>query len=671
MSEISVSVVGGSTINPTVGNGDVVNVSIAATGERGPTGQTGPASSFSIGTVAGGTTASATITGTAPTQILNLVLPKGDAGSTGSTGSTGATGATGPAGPANTLTIGTVTSGTAAATITGTSPNQILNLVLQKGDTGATGAAGPTGPSGSTNLSGATPQPLGTAAAGSSTLASRDDHVHASPTISGVTGLQSALDGKQVAGSYAAASHTHTASQITDRATALVTSVNGMTGDVTVSGGSGGSSYTLPVATASVLGGCKQGSNVTISGDGTLSVAAPVTTLAATAITGLAAVATSGSASDLSAGLVPVARLPAATTTTAGAVVIGSGLSVASGTVSAAVTSVASRTGAVTLTASDVGLGSVNNTADSAKPVSTLQAAADAAVQSYAIQRANHTGTQAASTVTGLAASATTDTTVATNITSGELPAARLPRATKTTLGAVSVGDGLSVSSGSISVELPPGAPSGVTDDGSGTISWTPSTTGTSALYEVQSTADSGATYVAYSVVTIPSTAYIILGGRKFRVRAKNAVGGVSTWAYQAGLVPQVEAKNLTIGSGFTTTDGTLSVSGGGSSYTLPEASASTLGGVKVGSGLAIASGVLSATGGGSYTLPNATASTLGGVIVGGGLSVSSGTISADLRSSTSGITGANAITNIVYMTSAAYTALGTKSSTTLYIISG
>jgi hypothetical protein len=28
-------------------------------------------------------------------------------------------------------------------------------------------------------------------------------------------------------------------------------------------------------------------------------------------------------------------------------------------------------------------------------------------------------------------------------------------------------------------------------------------------------------------------------------------------------------------------------------------------------------------------------------------------------------------VTNIVYMTSAAYTALGTKSSTTLYIISG
>jgi hypothetical protein len=31
-----------------------------------------------------------------------------------------------------------------------------------------------------------------------------------------VTGLQTALDGKQAAGSYAAASHTHTSSEITD-----------------------------------------------------------------------------------------------------------------------------------------------------------------------------------------------------------------------------------------------------------------------------------------------------------------------------------------------------------------------------------------------------------------------------------------------------------------------
>lgn len=55
----------------------------------------------------------------------------GAAGAAGATGAKGDTGATGPAGPANTLTIGTVTNGlTASASITGESPNQILNLVL-------------------------------------------------------------------------------------------------------------------------------------------------------------------------------------------------------------------------------------------------------------------------------------------------------------------------------------------------------------------------------------------------------------------------------------------------------------------------------------------------------------------------------------------------------------
>lgn len=64
--------------------------------------------------------------------------------------------------------------------------------------------------------------------------------------------------------------------------------------------------------------------------------------------------------------------------------------------------------------------------------------------------------------------------------------------------------------------------------------------------------------------------------------------------------------------------------------YSLPVASASTLGGVRIGSGITIdGSGVISASGGGgSYTLPNATTSTLGGVIVGAGLGVASGTIS-------------------------------------------
>lgn len=67
-----------------------------------------------------------------------------------------------------------------------------------------------------------------------------------------------------------------------------------------------------------------------------------------------------------------------------------------------------------------------------------------------------------------------------------------------------------------------------------------------------------------------------------------------------------------------------IGAGGGGSSYTLPTASAETLGGIKVGSNLSIdESGVLSASGGGSsYTLPTASAETKGGIKIGAGLSM-------------------------------------------------
>ena len=88
---------------------------------------------------------------------MNLVLPQGPQGVQGPQGETGPkgdTGAQGPqgvqgpkgdTGPANVLTIGTVGSGsTASATITGTSPSQVLNLVLPKGDKGDPGSGGGT-----------------------------------------------------------------------------------------------------------------------------------------------------------------------------------------------------------------------------------------------------------------------------------------------------------------------------------------------------------------------------------------------------------------------------------------------------------------------------------------------------------------------------------------------
>ena len=82
------------------------------------------------------------------------------------------------------------------------------------------------------------------------------------------------------------------------------------------------------------------------------------------------------------------------------------------------------------------------------------------------------------------------------------------------------------------------------------------------------------------------------------------------------------------------------------SAYTLPTASASTLGGIKVGTGLSInTSGVLS----NSYTLPNATSSVLGGVKIGSNITVSSGTISLTKANVTSALGYTPPTTNTTY----------------------
>jgi len=67
----------------TESNQAVVAISGAVKPIKGDTGTPGPANAIAIGTVTGGSLAAATITGTSPNQILNLTLPKGDTGSTG------------------------------------------------------------------------------------------------------------------------------------------------------------------------------------------------------------------------------------------------------------------------------------------------------------------------------------------------------------------------------------------------------------------------------------------------------------------------------------------------------------------------------------------------------------------------------------------------------------
>lgn len=79
-------------------------------------------------------------------QTVNIKGPKGDKGDKGDIGNTGLS---------NVLTIGTVTKGdNASATITGTSPSQVLNLVLPKGDQGIQGEKGDKGDTGEQGIQG-------------------------------------------------------------------------------------------------------------------------------------------------------------------------------------------------------------------------------------------------------------------------------------------------------------------------------------------------------------------------------------------------------------------------------------------------------------------------------------------------------------------------------------
>lgn len=112
---------------------------------------------------------SATATYDKSTGTLELGIPQGSKGDIGATGAIG---------PANVLTLGSVTSGkVASATITGEAPNQVLNLVLEKGDKGETGDTGPQGKTGATGETG--PQgPQGNPGADA-------------PTITGITIRQS------------------------------------------------------------------------------------------------------------------------------------------------------------------------------------------------------------------------------------------------------------------------------------------------------------------------------------------------------------------------------------------------------------------------------------------------------------------------------------------------
>jgi hypothetical protein len=140
-----------------------------------------------VTTGAAGSSASATVTGTAPNQTLNLTIPRGDegtdgadvefqasgthiqwryvggstwtdlvalsaitgpagaAGETGPTGAAGAAGSAGAAGAAATIAIGTVTTGaagsSASVTNSGSSSAAVIDFTIPRGNTGSGGVS--------------------------------------------------------------------------------------------------------------------------------------------------------------------------------------------------------------------------------------------------------------------------------------------------------------------------------------------------------------------------------------------------------------------------------------------------------------------------------------------------------------------------------------------------
>ena len=161
-----------------------------AVGPQGPEGKVGPPTTITIGQVTTGATATASITTTSP-QVLSLVLPPGPQG---------------VAGPFSQIQAGTVTS------LSPTSSPSITTSV--SGSTVTLNFAIPRGADGFVNLADEIPQPNGKASSGSALKAARADHVHATPQVGWAD-----LTGVPI--TFSPSTHTHSISQVSGLAAAI------------------------------------------------------------------------------------------------------------------------------------------------------------------------------------------------------------------------------------------------------------------------------------------------------------------------------------------------------------------------------------------------------------------------------------------------------------------
>jgi|APGre2960657404_1045060.scaffolds.fasta_scaffold04566_4 hypothetical protein len=360
----------------------------------------------------------------------------------------------------------------------------------------------------------------------------------------------------------------------------------------------------LPIATTSALGGVKiDGTSITIT-DGVISAVAAVGAAAAGQLTGatLAANVTNssltsvgqltnltvtnpitgsvtGSAGSVNAGnivgTVPSANLPKATTGALGAVRVD-GTSITIDSATGIISSTGGGGGGGSGTVNSGTAGNLTYYASSTTAVSPLTALNwNSGTTTLAL-----TGTFSATSLSGSLA--------ASNLT-GTIDTARLPTATTGALGAVKVdGTTITITDGVISSTASGGGSGTVTSisAGTGITSSTGSaitTTGTLSIDTSVVTTNTGSQTLTNKTLNSP----IITG-------TVTAGGGVGT----SGQVL------TSTGTGVQWT----TVSGGGGSYTLPIASSSVLGGIKIGSGLQI-------DGDGTVDVIGASGSTAAGVV--------------------------------------------------------
>jgi hypothetical protein len=239
----------------------------------------------------------------------------------------GGFGPSGLQGPAASIAVGTVTTGapgsSASVVNAGTSSAAVLNFTIPAGQPGATGATGATGPAGTTTWAGITDKP----STFSPSTHTHDDRYYTEGEV------DTLLAGKQAAGSYAASSHAHVAANISDFTAAVIAAAPPTTNASLLTSG------TLPDARLS--------NNIARTSDVTSAVAAVVN----------AAPASLDTLKELADALGNDASF--ATTVTNS---LASKAPLANPTFTGTVNGI---------TKSMVGLGSVDNTADAAKPIST------------------------------------------------------------------------------------------------------------------------------------------------------------------------------------------------------------------------------------------------------------------------------------------------------------